>query len=777
MKEKQKTNIIEMDDLKSFFTNFYKNWYIIVIFVSIAAFASYLYTYKLPDIYAAKTQILLKNNETYDYQTQIFKGLGYYEAYQDNTNQIRVISSNDIIAHTLKKLDMNVSYFIAGRLKITEVYQSMPFEFEVKYLNSELYEQQMNFKILNEKECELTYVKGEKTVSKLLPFNQEVVDSDFILAVKKNSNINDKTILSLKDIDYLAQIHSMDNLVRKFKNALYVENLEGTTILELTLEDEIPNRAMSFLDTLAKVYIEYTAQSQYIINENTLANIDKQLTGVVSILDSIENELQDYKSEKSIVDLPKQETEYFNQLLVFDMKKRTTHLWIQSLEALEKYILTIDETKDDKLLPPSFYIAQEDDYLKTAINELYAMQMNRNRALYGATLTNKGIENIDQTQNFLKKNILTYITNSKKGLLQRISDYESQIQDYTNIIKTVPKTQRGLLNIQRKVDVNEKMYMYLLEKRANTIIARAGILPQTSLIETSHSVGVVKPDKKKLLYYFILVGLVVSFLIIFIRSSFFSTIESINELKRVTSLPIIGDIILSKELPRNHIVIEKEPKSLIAENFRTIRTNMEYMASEVKSKVVLITSFTPGEGKTFCSVNISAILAKADKKVLLIELDLHKPKVQEAFEMTSDIGVSTILIGKTNISDAVLPTHINNLSVILAGTIPPNASEIILSKHLKTLFDYGRDNFDYVIIDSPPVGLISDGLIIMKEVDVTLFVLNTKTAKRQIVSIVEELGRGDKTQNLGLILNGVKRKKMGVYYNYNSYSYKYNIKL
>ncbi|MDQ3046984.1 MAG: polysaccharide biosynthesis tyrosine autokinase [Bacteroidota bacterium] len=737
MPVKKKSSIIESEDLAMFWKIFTKNWYIVVVFAIASVIFAYFYTYKLPDIYAAKSQILLKSDETYDYQTSLFKGLGYYQAYQDNTNQMRVITSNDLIKTALSKLNFEVSYFIVGRLKTTEVYESMPFDFVIKYINPGLYEQKMKFKILNEKEYQVTYKKGDNEMIKTFPFDSEVTDTDFIMSVNKNSNINTKSILSLKEIDYLVQIHSLNNLVNKFKYALSIENVENTTILELTLEDEIPYRAVTFLDTLSKVYIDYTAEAQYVINENTLQNINKQLAGVSDTVDTIEDELENYKSDKAVLDLPRQEDNYFDQLISYDSRKRNTQLWLQSLENLEKYILEIGNSKEDKLLPPSFYIGDNDDYLKVAINELYSMQMTRNRALFGATESNNSIEQLDQTIILLKKNILTYITNSKKGLDQKIADIESQIQDYTKIIKALPRTERGLNSIQRKVDVNEKMYVYLLEKRANTVIARAGILPQTRVIESAHNVGIVKPNKQKVTYYFLLISFVLASIVIFIRTIFFSRIENMKELKALTTLPVLGEIMLSTESD-NYLIVNKDPKAPVTESFRAIRTNLEYMASEVSSKVILITSYNPGEGKTFCSVNLAAIFAKASKKVLAVELDLHKPKVQKALGMSSDLGISTILIGKSSVSESIQKTEIEGLDAILSGPTPPNASEIILSNQMKEVFDYARLNYDYVIIDTPPVGLITDALVIMKYTDISLFVLNAKYAKRQVVEIARK---------------------------------------
>jgi capsular exopolysaccharide synthesis family protein len=692
--------------------------------------------------------------------------------YQDNSNQIRVLTSNDIIGKAIAKLKLDVSYYIVGRLKTIEVYEYMPFDFSCKVLNGKLYETEIKFKIKDQNTYSISYNKGGEEIKKEFPFNKEIFDADFVLDVKIDKGLNEKTIQSLSENDYLVKIHNVNNLVYRFKNNLTVESIENTTILELTLEDEIPSRAVTFLDTLSKVYMDYTSQSQYTINKNTLENIDKQLVGVTEVLASIEDDLENYKANKEVLNLTKQEEEYFDKIIEYDSQKRELELWLQSLQSLENYIVSIGESKDEKLLPPSFYIGKDDYYLKTAINELYTMQMDRNARLFNSTEGNKNISELDQTVNLLKKNMLTYIKNSKKALLSRIEDVSVQIRDYTQIMKGIPKTQRDLLTIQRQVDVNEKMYQFLLEQRASTIIARSGILPQTDIIESAHSVGIIKPNKRKIMYYFMFVGLVISLVVIFIRVVLFHTIENILELKRLTNLSVLGEIMQTDLDKENYIIVDKDSKSAVTESFRAIRTNLEYMASSAKSKVVLITSYNPGEGKTFCSVNLATILAKAGKKVLILELDLHKPKVQKALRMSSDIGVSTILIGKTNIPDAIMPTEIENLHAILSGPTPPNASEIILSPRLKEIFDYGREHYDYVIVDTAPVGLISDALVMMKNVDVSLFVLNVKYAKKQVVKIAEEIVETNKLQNFGLILNGVKKRRSGYYYNY-GYGYGY----
>ncbi|MBK7297514.1 MAG: CpsD/CapB family tyrosine-protein kinase [Flavobacteriales bacterium] len=225
----------------------------------------------------------------------------------------------------------------------------------------------------------------------------------------------------------------------------------------------------------------------------------------------------------------------------------------------------------------------------------------------------------------------------------------------------------------------------------------------------------------------------------------------------------------------SYVVVDSDPKAAITESFRTVRTNLEYVPVENgKGKVVMVTSYRPNEGKTFCSVNLSAILAKAGKKVLLLELDLHKPKVGFSLGMTSQAGLSNVLIGKLPWKDAIMPTQFENFDVLLAGPTPPNASELVLSNELEKLFTEAKEIYDYILVDTPPVGLITDAVLMMRYMDATLFVLNTRFANKDHVNNAMEVLNSSGGKNSGFILNGVRMKKSKYYYNTNyGYGYRY----
>lgn len=767
----QRSSIIDAKDLRYFLRIASKNWYFLAVALVLAGVLSYLYSYKLPDVYGARTQILLKDREVYDYQQQVYKSLGYVGVYGDIVNQKRVIMSYDLVDKALDKLDFDVSYFIVGRFKTTQVYGTAPFTVHMQVLNHRLYDKPIDLHIVDVDHYELSYDQGGELVKKKFKFNTEVRDREFLIRVERSPYINEKTVVELSRIDYQFVRHERSALVGRYIKSMKVENADYTTILEITAEDEVLERAKMFLDTLSKEYIDYTLQSEFDINQNTLNYIDKQLAEVTVILEQHEDELQHYKENKEILDLSKEQNLYFNELVTYDRDRRDFELQIMSLNALEEYLLN---SSDERLLPPATYII-DDAFLRTTLSELYAAQISRNDMLYSGTNQNPALLRFDSVFQQNRLNLLTYIGNAREAIKGKIRDVEVQIGDYEGMIRSLPKSQRDVLNIERRLQVNEKMYLFLLEKRASTIIARAGIVPQTKVIETARALGVVRPDKMKILYTFMLGGLVLAMMVVFVRVMFYDRIENADQLKELTTLPVYGEIIASEKAEQNYVVVDSDPKAAITESFRTVRTNLEYVpARDEKGKVVMVTSYRPNEGKTFCSVNLSAILAKAGKKVLLLELDLHKPKVATGLGMSSPNGLSTVLIGKADWRSVVMPTQFENFSVMLSGPTPPNASELVLSKHLATLFEEARGEYDYVLVDTPPVGLITDALLMMRHVDATLFVLNTRFANKDHVNNALEVLQANPSKNTGFILNGVRMKKSKYYYNTNyGYGYRY----
>ena len=743
----------------------------VLIFVPVLAYLiGYVYTYRLTDVYGSKVQLLLKSNDTYDYQDQIYKGLGAYSAYMDLQNQMRIIQSNDFIGEIIDKIDVNTSTSIIGRLKKKEVFETLPFNTDIKIINPSLYEQSINLKIINNTDYSVSYLKGEQEINKRYKFDSLFISEDFTIKLVKQYSF-DENSLNVIDPIYEIICHSRNNLIGRYRNRISIENIEYTSILEIKVMDDIQKRGKRFLDTLTTVYIDFSKRNQLEVNENTLKNIEKQLDTISKFILEKEIELLKYKDNNAILHLSKEENEYFSKYLEYTQLKRDLAHKKSSLESLESYIINLGE---EHFLPPSFIVLKEDVYLTKTIAKIYELQLDMKSKEASQLSGNNNIVNIKNEIAVYKKDVLIYIDNLKKVIKTEISAVDLYITNNKSNIKKIPVSEQGISNIKRELDVNNKMYLYLLEKKTNTLIARAGIIPQVRLVETASVLGVVQPNKSKLIRLFVLGGFVFALFIAVIRKLFFEKIENVNELIAVTNLTVTGGIPFIKEIDSKLIVTQK-PKAQITESFRTLRTNMSYLGDNKanKAKTILVSSFFPGEGKTFTSSNTSALIAMSDKKVVIIDFDLHKPKIHKTFELENTKGISSLLSCKNTLDEIIHKDIRPNLDVITAGPIPPNPSELIHKKEMQAFFDEIKERYDYIVIDTPPFGLLNDALELMNYVDTFLVVLSTKIIRRKGLRTIEELLSKNDKVSVGLVLNGIRKTRFQYYYSKYSYNYNY----
>ena len=768
----QTQKLVETKDLVFIWKLFLKNIAILVFLPLLAYIVGYVYTYRLTDVYGSKVQLLIKSNDTYDYQDQIYKGLGAYGAYMDLQNQMRILQSRDLIGEIVDKIDVNTSYFVLGRLKKKEVFETLPFIVDAEIISTNLYEKPMNIKVADEENYSLSYIQNGVEKSIEAKFDSLYINEDFKFILRKQYDFNDENIGSVSGSDYEVINHSRDHMISKYRNGISVQNVEFTSILEVHVLDDLQYRGKRFLDTLTTVYIDYSKRIQLEVNQNTLENIEKQLDTVSRFIQDKELELLRYKDQNAILDLSKEEDEYFNKYLSYTKTKRDLNHKISSLESLESYIINLG---DEHFLPPSFIVLDEDTYLNLTISKIYALQLDLKSKQEYLLPDNENIKYYKRQISGLKKDVLIYINNLKNVLNDELYQVDKYIALNKSNIKKIPVSEQGIINIKRELDVNNKMYLFLLEKKTNTLITRAGIIPQVRLVEKASVLGVVQPDKSKLIRLFVLGGLVIALFIAVVRKLFFEKIENVTELSAATDLTIMGGLPFVKEVESKLIVTQK-PKAQITESFRTLRTNLSYLGdnSVSEARTVLVSSFFPGEGKTFTSTNTAALVAMSDKRVLIIDFDLHKPKIHKTFNVENKSGVSSYLIGKDSLDSIIHKELKPNLDVITAGPIPPNPSELILKKELVELFNEVKSRYDYLIIDTPPFGLLNDAIELMKYTDAFLVVLNTKVVRRKGLQAIEELLTKNTDTSLGLVLNGIRKTRFQYYYSKYTYKYNYN---
>ncbi|MEQ9187361.1 MAG: polysaccharide biosynthesis tyrosine autokinase [Cryomorphaceae bacterium] len=769
---KEKNEIISRKDLVRLFSVVVANWYYLIIVPCLAFGISYIYTHRISDVYAAKSQILLKSNETYDYQQQIYKGLGFtskYASYEETASQMRVIKSSSLLHEVLDHVPLNVSYYIVGRLKVSEVYKHMPFTVWIDERSSAAAGKSFNLSILDTATYYLSYEYNGREIQRELKFGDLIVENGLYLRVMREANLNEMSVATLSNIAYMFTAKRKESLIRKYQSSIDVENIPYTSIIEITLKDEIKERAVEILDTLANMYVENTLDNKTSVNENTLSYIDKQLEEVISIINTIEIELESFKEQKSILNLPREEENYFNRLLDLDNQLRRYKDELRVLDELTSFLLKNEEI--ESLIPPSFFVTNTDEDLTNRIRSLYVLREEYTKMLRAGTDKNPRIDDALDRIKRQKEDVLRYIDSQARALESGVKQATSEIQALEVKIKNIPKSQRQILNIERRLQVNEELYSFLLAKRAETVIAKAGIIPETKIIERAHSVGVVYPDKTRMNLISVLFGFGLAVVIIVLKEAFFQKVKNVGQLQAHTEISILGSIPRKRDFSSTYRILKSQERSEIVQAFRHLRTNLQFLSPSSKCTKVLVTSLLPGEGKTFTSVNLASVIALAEKKVLIIDLDLHKPRLATAMELKNDKGVSSFLAGQHSVQEVIQKTDSAYLDVITSGPIPPNASELILREQLDELFDFATGAYDFVFLDTPPISLITDGLVLMEKVDVKLFVLNSKSTSKASIDYIENIIDKNGIDNCALVLNEEKISRLDFYYSRYGYGY------
>jgi len=667
----------------------------------------------------------------------------------------------------LKKLNLDIGYYIEGRLKTGEVYKGTPFTVVGKLTDKSLYNVPFEIKVLSKETFEVEVKKDDYKFKRKSKFGVPVINDKFSFIVNSDSTVINRNT-KISDIPYIFKFKDHDELIKKYQKALTIEKDQTATVIKISLEDEVEDKAIDFLNTHINNYIENSIEIQKTVNENTVRFIDAQLSDVENQLNNVEGNLESFQKSRTTLNLGEESGMLFQRVVDFDSEKARMNIQLKSVDMMYDYLT--NSNAENMAISPSVLAEANDPGLQGAFDELYALQQKRANLLFSNTESSKSVVENDQMISRTKQKISGIVLNIRKNLVNKINSISSQIGSYNSALRQMPSTQRGIVNINRNVEIYSEIYKFLLETRAQTIIAKASIVADKIILESAYGNGLLHPLPVMTLAAGIGGGLALALLLIFFKGIYYNYVFSKEDIKEATDLPIIGVVGKSKEAEDEYLMVDKFPQSQIAEAFRVIRTNLSYFASKSKHKVILVTSTMPGEGKTFTAVNIATILTRAKKKVVLLDLDLHKPKQANAFNLQNDVGVTSYIVGKASLNEITKNSGIDDLKIILSGPRTPNASELILDENLDKLLNELKELYDYVIIDTPPVGLLSDALVLMKQSDVNIFVMKAGVSKREFIDIAHQLVEKNEIKNMSIVLNGVSSKNIPSGYGAGYYS-------
>lgn len=722
------------------------------------------------------------------YQDKIFQSQGSLKIESDNNNLLSdvalfkdinpkdkilteayIIKSRNLILKACKKLPIQVSYFSKGRVVNKELYTSSPFLVSLIRKDSTAYDKPYSIVLSDKKSYVITKVDEQNDPIELKAnFGDTISFDNHIMVVINNAGNYDISDLAVKNYEFV--INSPNALYARISGNLDVSQVDkGVSLLNITYKDFVPQFAADFINELMKVYTEFDVETKSQTATQTITFMERLIKDMDMTVQNSEQNVEKFKKTNNIFDLEAKGEYQYKELTDLELQRRMAGLQLLSIESVERQIA---ENKSSVTLPVSIEGVVDPVLtdLLSALNKLNIERIARNEKV---TSYSPNLIEIDKQIAEVRDNIKQTVLSGKKRIKEQISFFEKKITVIQSNMQSLPTEEKQFFALKRDLEVNQRVYAYLLQTRLEAAISRASIVSSARTIDLAElAVVSVEPNGKLIFLMYLIFGLITSLLMLVAVKVLKTEIYSIADIELLTDIPVVGTIIaFGQKLTNNdsRMLAIKEQRTLFGESVRTVRTNLQFLLPEKKKKIITFTSTISGEGKTFSSINLAGSLTMLDKKVVLIGCDLRKPQMFSTFRTSHNKGLSTYLSGEVNISEIVQKTEFDGLSLIAPGPIPPNPAELLNSDLMRILLDELIRDFDYVILDTSPVGLVSDAIVLMKLSDINIYVLKSGYSKLNYLELPSKIMKEHNLSHMYLLLNSYKIDKFsrkGGYYGY-----------
>lgn len=682
---------------------------------------------------------------------------------------VELLKSKLLFKRALSILPLEVSYYNKGKFLTYELYKASPFKVNYEIKDSTVLGTQFLIEITGNKKFKLSV--GEKLIGEF-----EAEKRIELPKLNIKLTFNDYNSLQKGDV-MLFVINNIETLTSAYVSRLGVYPLNPSAkTIKISFIDNNVLKASNIITALASEYILYDLEERSRSSKKIIGFLDNQLDNYFNKVKLSENKIQEFQTEKKIGNPDEFSSMFLERLNRFDNQLIDIDFQRNVLNEISNSVKGKLNTIDVYNLMPTVSGTEYESSISLLINDLQNLLVNRQKLLNEVTNNSSALKNIDRQIEIQKEVIFNSIASLVSKLDSRRKEVVKRINEIQSKYLDVPANELEYARLQRILSIDEKFFTLLMEKRTEYSISEAGFVPQHTILDkATQPTAPVSPNKKMILATSLMLGIVICLLLLIVKYVFKNTISSIDEINRLThsSAGFLGNIpIYHNEIPVSQLVIDKEPKSLIAESFRSVRSNLQFITSNNTKKIISITSTISGEGKTFCAINLAGIIALSGKKVVIIDLDMRKPKIHKGFNVKNDCGMSTILINKNTIEECIHQSGLKGLDFITSGPIPPNPSELILSNALDNLLEKLKSSYDYVMIDNPPIGLVSDAMETLKKADYPIYVFKNEYSRKNFINNVDKLILENNIKKLSIILNGVDFTDKFYSYGYN-YGYTY----
>jgi tyrosine-protein kinase Etk/Wzc len=744
-------------DIKSLVMRYLRYWYLFVLGVALALTAAHLYLRYSTPVFSVKATILIKDESGADLaNSAVFGDMAMLKANKSFSNEVLVIKSKGLMERVLAELGMEVSYFGEGRIKSSELYGGQS---PIKAVIARLDSAGMGKSFVVEVEDNNTFsiYEGENKVS-THKFGEQIQKKYGVFTIVADSDITNDTGRRV-----LVRFNNLGKMANSYSKQLGVKSVnEFSTVMELSLTDPVPAKGKDILNKLIEVYNRETINEKNLAVTKTIQFIDDRLVYLTRELTDVEKDVERYLQDNRLIDPAASGGIYQSTAHTYNQQITENEIKLEILKSVESYLQ--QEENKNELVPTTLDIA--DPTLSGLIINFNDLQNQRRRLGRSVTENNPVLRNVNEQLEILRLNILENIRNIREGLLVVRRNLQASARQFESQVRQVPSMQRELTDISRQQGIKEGLYLYLLQKREEAALSQAITPSNSRVIDPAAASGSpIEPQSTNIYLMALLAGLVIPFAGIFLRDMLNDTVQELRDVEKGTATPILGEI--GHNESGNMLVITQESRSSSAELFRLLRANLQFAAGGKENKVILVTSSMSGEGKTFFSLNLAASLVMTGKRVVVLGFDLRKPKLTQGVNLPNNIGITNYLISDSvQIEDLIqFAPEMPELAIIGSGPIPPNPAELMLLPKIGTLLDELKTSFDYIILDSSPIGQVADTLALAPYIDSSLYIVRYNYTHKKQLQIIDDLYKARKLKHPMIVLNDAKKS--------NSYGYSY----
>lgn len=735
-----------------------KNWYVFIFSIAVAIYGARFYISHTMQVFRTSTTVLINEGDDRSLvnNDDLLRGLGLPAGMRNIDNQIMILRSRELTERTLREVPFDIEYYYRTVRNQIPFYPNAParvigegdiplprnIEFSIKHLGDD------NFLI--------------KSESEYFPFIRQAIFGESIETPGGNFRVicmNEEWFRQNPDKDLNFVIHNRINLIRHYNNRLNVDLLSRSgSILIISLTGTNSTRDAEFLNKLTEVFQSMSLERKNYEANRRIQFIDDQLVGISDSLILTETRLQQFRSANRVMDLSAQGQAIISQVMLLENERARLDLEANYYDYLADY-LSKDITGELPIIPITMGI--DDPALAGLVSTLADLQGQLSSRQAGEMNPLQGLlaQRVRNTKDALRETL----NGLRRANSLAVAENEKQIARINTQASSLPATERQLLGFERKFRLNDELYTFLLQMRSEQLMQKASNMADSEVIDPAneqYSV-VVAPSPPKIYFIGLFAGAGVPFAFLFLFFVFNKKLRS-EDIERITNVPVAGYI------PRNthkiNTIVFDNPSSTIAEGFRLLRSRMQFFTKEAVSPVILVTSSMPGDGKTFTSINLASVYSLLGKMTVLVGFDLRKPRLAEEFNLKNEAGVSTWLIGRDKLETIIQPTAHDNLHVITSGPPPPNPSELIALEKTRELINMLKQRYEYIILDTSPIGIVSDTYDLAAMADACILVVRPARTLRDLFGFtLREIGLSE-IRGVCMVVNDLKSDKSGYGY-------------